>query len=139
MDSTDQRLVAYAIEEWEISRSASSALDYLPHVDPSEYMPSLPPEMKAALSNHELMRNPPATVDDFGYFESSLYSAKFFEGLTEAQAEEKILEEKRQRKQKKYERFWALHEYFKRAANPSIEGTSQRPLRALCAAPHVKR
>jgi hypothetical protein len=27
----------------------------------------------------------------------------------------------------------------KEAPNPSIEGTSQRPLRVLCAAPHVKR
>ena len=33
----------------------------------------------------------------------------------------------------------AIHELRQARPNPSIEGTSQRPLRALCAAPHVKR
>jgi hypothetical protein len=116
VDGTDQSLVAYALEEWKISRSASSAIDYLPHVDPSEYMRLLPTDMKAALSNYEFVRTPPATLDDFWYAESSLYSAKFFEGLTEAQAEEKIREAKLRSKQKEYDRFWALHEYFKGTA-----------------------
>ena len=116
MDTTDQTLVAYALEEWEISHSSPAVLDYLPHVDPSEYMHLLPAEMKAALSNYDFVRKPPASLEDFWYIESSLYSAKYFEGLTEVEAEEKIREEKRQHKQKKYDRFWALHEYFKRAA-----------------------
>lgn len=116
MDSTDENLVAYALEEWESSRNASSALDWLPHVDPSEYMHLLPPEMRAALSNYEFIHTPPASLEDFWYIQSSNYSAKFFEGLTEAQVEEKIREEKRQHKQKIFDRFWLLHEYFKRAA-----------------------
>ena len=115
MDSTDQRLLAYALEEWEISRSAFAVLDLLPQVHPAEFMHLLPLEMKEALSEYQFIRTPPATLEDFWYMENSNYSAKFFEGLTEAQAEEKILEQKRQRKQAKFDRFWALHEYFKRA------------------------
>lgn len=116
MDTSDRELLAYAIEEWEVSQSASSLLDYLPYVDPAEFMHLLPPEMQAALSNLKFIRTPPATPNDFWYVESSNYSAKFFEGLTEAQSEAKILEAKRQRKQIKFDQFWALHEYFKRIA-----------------------
>jgi hypothetical protein len=117
MDSRDRQCVEFAVQEWQTGCPAWTALRLLPAVDPSAYMHLLPPDMKAALSELELIRNPPPSVDDFLHIESSNYRAEFFEGLTVDQIEKKIRESQRERKQRSYDRLWALHEFFKRSAN----------------------
>ncbi len=55
---------------------------------------------------------PPASIADFDWFEGGTYSAKFFRGLTDAENDRKIADDKNRRKQRWLDGVRAVHRYF---------------------------
>jgi len=77
---------------------------------PAEYLPFVPSDVQDALRVRS--SNPPQSIDDLLYAESSVRSSEFFEGLTPQEAEVKIREEERSSKQETFDAIHALHAYF---------------------------
>lgn len=92
---------------------ASSLTEVARFVKPEVFMPLVPPSVQRIL--REITLEPPLTVDEIFYFESSNYRASFFEGLTEEQISKKIDEERQARKQERFDAIWSVHHYFAEA------------------------
>ena len=78
---------------------------------PNEFLPFVPGEIVAALQAH--VKVPPARPEDLFFVSSSVYSAKFFEGLTGEQVQAKIELDRNQRRQAIFDSIHRLHAYFR--------------------------
>jgi hypothetical protein len=114
MEYTPERAVTVTLEIYEGSSAESMAWHIISSVgrsfSPVEYMPFVPAPVQEALRLRST--SPPKSIDDLLYAESSIYSSKFFEGLTPEEGEEKVRQAERASKQEKVDAIRALHAYF---------------------------
>jgi hypothetical protein len=78
--------------------------------DPGKFMHLVPAELQLQLK--ETSRIVPASIDQLGFWESSVYKASAFEGLSEAEIDAKIEQERRARKERLLRGLAALNRFF---------------------------
>jgi len=79
--------------------------------DPAEFMHLVPPSVRRVMA--QITSTLPACVDDFVYFQSAVYSAAFFEGLTEDEARRKVELDQRNQKLRVFKAGWAVRRYLR--------------------------
>lgn len=90
--------------------SADFLITEATQLPPSRFMRFVPDEVQQVL--RAVSANPPASIADFDWIESSNYRAEFFRGLNDDQIDQKIKADEDARKQRWLEGLRAVHRYF---------------------------
>lgn len=107
-----EKSVAYFLEIGGSPSGVASLLIRTAAEHPPElFMHLVPDDVRQAMM--EQCEDPPATIADLHYFESSNYRAEFFRGLTDEQITRKIEEDKNARMQSLPNGMVAVNGYFK--------------------------
>ncbi len=112
--SSDPTLEKHVRDLIDYGGGPSGAASFLFHeaakTSPERFMHLVPEDIRLVM--REESANPPSSIEDFDWIESSNYRAEFFHGLTDEEIARKIADDKNARKQRWLDGVRAVHRYF---------------------------